>query len=231
MKSEWLETLAEYVSENKKHRFEKILSHRTRFLTVILEDIYQSHNLSACLRSCDCFGIQDVHIIENEHSFEVSPEIAVGSSQWLTLHRYQDRSHNTLDCLKQLKQSGYHIVATSPYPIAGKKLYALPHFHPTSPTAIAFGTEKDGISEVLREHADAFLSIPMVGFTESLNLSVSLAVCMQVLTERIRADLLPWQLSDAEKLQLNITWMELVVQKHWPALFDRLTSEFPSSEG
>jgi tRNA (guanosine-2'-O-)-methyltransferase len=99
LKKSYLEYLLQFVTQNKRNRFEEIIRNRTRHLTVALEDIYQSHNASAVLRTCDCFGIQDVHIIENKYKYTLNPDIALGASQWLCLEKYNQREDNTADCL------------------------------------------------------------------------------------------------------------------------------------
>lgn len=183
MSKELINYLSEYITPERKELFEKVLSSRTRYLTVVLEDIYQSQNASAVLRSCDCFGIQDVHIIENRNQFKVNPDVTLGSTKWLNLHHYREKEQNTLDCINHLRNQGYRIVATSP------------HANDTNledfdlgkgKAALIFGTELTGISAVVENNADEFLKIPMFGFTESFNISVSAAITLHHLNLRLR---------------------------------------------
>lgn len=182
----------------------EVLDQRTRFLTVVLEDIYQSHNASAVLRSCECFGIQNVHIIENRNTFEVNPEVVMGASKWLDLHRYQNQDTNTADCLKELKNSGYRLVAATPH----KNDCLLEDLPLEEKTALIFGTEMEGLSETALQMADGFVKIPMRGFTESFNISVSVALTLYHLSKRMRQTTPAWALSADEKEELLLEWMK-----------------------
>jgi tRNA (guanosine-2'-O-)-methyltransferase len=206
--SSLLEYLQSFVTDNKKELIASRLEQRTRHITIALEDIYEPHNASAVLRSADCFGIQDVHIIENTNYYEVSQKVDLGSSKWLSLHKYREDYENTTYCINQLKQKGYKIVATSPH-ADNITLQELPV---DQPLALLFGTEKLGLSINAFELADYYMSIPMYGFTESLNISVSAAICLQHLAERIRAENVDWQLSEEERDALLNEWTRLCLK-------------------
>jgi tRNA (guanosine-2'-O-)-methyltransferase len=201
--------LSGFISENKKNKFEEIILQRTRYITVVLEDIFQPHNASAVLRSCDCFGIQDVHIIENNNKYEINPDVALGSSKWLSLYKYHSAENNTVDCLQQLKDSGYHIIATAPH----KKDHTPEDLPLDQKIALVFGTEMEGLTSKAIEMADGFVNIPMYGFTESLNISVSAALLVRSITERLHNSEIPWQLSETESLDIRILWAKSVVKK------------------
>ncbi len=207
-KSEFYEFMCSFVTENRKQRIEEVSKLRTRFLTVVLEDIYQSHNASAVLRTCDCFGIQDVHIIENKNKYNVNPDVALGSSDWLTLHRYNYKDFNTYNCLNNLKKQGYSIIAASPH----KNDCSLEELDISRKTAIIFGTEKSGLSESAIELSDGFVKIPMYGFTESFNISVSAAITLYSLTSRLRKSNVLWQLNKEELLDIKIDWVKNTVK-------------------
>ncbi|HNS16630.1 MAG TPA: RNA methyltransferase [Bacteroidales bacterium] len=209
LKKEYLDYLLQFVSRNKQRRFGEIIQCRTRHITIVLEDIYQSHNASAVVRSCDCFGIQDIHIIENKHSFSVNPDITLGSTKWLNIIKHSGQEENTKDCLAALKEKGYVIVATSPH----REDYLLNDLPLNRKTALLFGTELNGLSTAALEMADCSVRIPMVGFTESFNISVSAAICLYDLTQRLRKSMINWQLSDAEKIDTLIQWTSQVVKK------------------
>jgi tRNA (guanosine-2'-O-)-methyltransferase len=215
LKKNYLEFLLEFVTQHKRSRFEEVVRYRTRHLTIVLENIYQSHNASAVLRSCDCFGIQDVHIIENENQFTVNPDVELGSSQWLTLFRYNEKAADTAGCLAHLKAAGYRIVATSPW----KNDYMLSELPMEQKTALLFGTELNGLSQTALEMADCSVRIPMVGFTESFNISVSAAICLYDLTTRLHRSDIEWRLSDSEQIDILIQWAGNVV-KH-PSMFEK----------
>jgi tRNA (guanosine-2'-O-)-methyltransferase len=204
-----------FITENKKKKFDEKIQYRTRHLTIVLEDIFQPHNASAVLRSCDCFGIQDVHIIENRYKYEVNPDVALGSAKWLTLYKYIGKQFNTIACLESLKEQGYRIVATTPH-----KDDFLPETLPLDQKiALVFGTELEGLTGKAIGMADAFLRIPMYGFTESLNISVSAALLLYTLSERLRKSEIIWQLGDEEKLEIILTWSRNVLKK--PATLER----------
>src|SRR4030042_2486900 len=170
MKEKLIKYLEQFVTERRLQLINRVLSQRTRYITVVLEDIYQSHNASAVLRSCDCFGIQDVHIIENRNTYQLNPDVALGSNKWLTLYKYTREQNNTATALTKLKKTGYRIVATTPHangcPLQEFDLHK-------GKTALVFGTELEGLTGNATTMADEFLTIPMAGFTESLNISVT----------------------------------------------------------
>lgn len=200
--------LRPYVTDNKMQIFEACLAQRTRYVTVVLEDIYQPQNASAVLRSCDCFGIQDVHVIENDHAYDINPKVVLGASKWMHIHKYFEEDFNTERCLRGLKERGYQLVATSP------RADSIPidEFPIDKPIALMMGTEKRGLSNVAINMADALVTIPMVGFTESLNISVSAAICLRHLTHRLRQSDIQWQLNDDEREDLQLEWMRKVVK-------------------
>lgn len=204
-RTELINYLRDFATKARWQKIEEVVQHRTRHLTVVVEDIYQPHNASAVLRSCDGFGIQDVHIIENSNRFEASSQVTIGADQWLTLSRYkQPNTDNTELCFNHLKKRGYKIIATSPHE-QDVNLNDLPI---TERTALVFGTELDGISERAKELADGFVKIPMAGFSESFNISVSAAVCLYNLTRRLKASEVNWQLSDEEMEELKLNWLK-----------------------
>jgi tRNA (guanosine-2'-O-)-methyltransferase len=208
-KKELLTWLSGFVTENKQNRMREVIRDRTRHLTIVLEDIYQPHNASAVLRSCDCFGIMDVHVIENMNKYEVNPDVALGSSKWLNIAKYNKTADNTEACLNQLKAAGYRIVATSPH----KKDFTPETLPLDQKTALIFGTELEGLSETALNMADDFVKIPMVGFTESLNISVSAALFLYRLTGRLRRSSIAWQLTEEEELDILISWTKNILKK------------------
>lgn len=180
-----------------------MLDKRTRHITCVLENIADAHNANAVMRSCECFGIQDVHIIENGAKFKPARKVLKGSHKWLSIYKYREEAHNSARCLQELKSKGYRIIATSPHE-GNKSLYSLDL---TTPVALVLGQENIGISDVVKENADDFVIIPMHGFTESLNISVAAAILLQELTHRVRSDeRIQWRLSDAEKDELRRIW-------------------------
>jgi len=199
-----VEYLSGFITENRLKRFGKIIQHRTRHLTVVLEDIYQPHNAAAVLRSCDCFGIQDVHVIENQNKFEANPDVELGSAKWITMIKHNEKEENTADCIASLKKNGYKIVVTSPH----KNDCTIEELDITSKTALFFGTEMRGATPVAFEQADGFVKIPMVGFTESLNISVSAAVTLYTLVSRLKKSGVDWRLTEKEIQEIKLQWIK-----------------------
>jgi tRNA (guanosine-2'-O-)-methyltransferase len=193
-----------FTSERRKNLFDKNVENRTRYISVVLEDIFQSQNASAVMRSCDCFGIQDLHVIENHNEFHLNPDVVMGSSKWVDLHQYNQKEQNTLTTILKLKKQGYRIVATSPH----RNDILLPDFDLSKgKAAFFFGTELTGLSDVVMDNADEFVKIPMYGFTESFNISVSAALVLSHLTTALRRSDVSWQLSESEKLELKLNWL------------------------
>jgi tRNA (guanosine-2'-O-)-methyltransferase len=199
-----------FVSERRRGRLKEVLEERTNHVTVVLEDVYQSHNFSAVLRSADIFGIQSINFIENRNKYKISEDVSMGSTQWLTLNRYQKHENNTKACLSELKAKGYKIVATSLH----KNSVSLSELDVTQPIALVFGTELTGITKDVEDMADEFVKLPMYGFTESFNISVCAALCMYELSTKIRKEVPNYHLSDLEKEDIYIEWLKASVKKH-----------------
>lgn len=205
MEQELINYLTSFLSENRLATFQRSLSFRTRYITVVLEDIYQSQNANAVLRSCDCFGIQDVHIIENQNKFSEYINVTRGSSNWIDLYHYKREENNTLDAINQLKGKGYTIIATSPH----SDSIELENFDLSiGKSAFVFGNEKRGISDIVKKNADYCMKIPMFGFTESLNLSVSVAIILHHLTSKLKASSINWVLSKKEQDDIMLNWLK-----------------------
>ncbi len=166
MNQKLLHAFYEIIPEAKQKKFDEIAALRTKHLTVILENIYQEHNASAVLRSCDCFGIQELHVVESENQYKVQRDIARGAGQWVDLFNYDQGEAPLLVCINGLKKRGYKIAALTP-DANSNSVFDLPL---DEPIALLFGTEWEGISDEARSAADYSVSIPMVGFTESFNL-------------------------------------------------------------
>ena len=195
---DYLAYLETFLTANRMERFAEVLEKRTRHFTIAVEDVYQLHNASAVMRSCEVFGLQDMHVIEERFVKQIDKEIAIKTEKWVDIYRYP----NNESCLETLRKKGYQIVATSPHFSAD----TLTDFDINKPSAIFFGTEKSGLSESILQQADAHIQIPMVGFTESLNISVSAAIVIQNLTERLRKSTIDWRLSADEILEKRIDW-------------------------
>ena len=201
-KSRLTEYLKQFVSEKRKKRFEEVLSERTAHIRLLLEDIYQGHNAAAVLRSCDCFGIQHIHFMQDRNQVKISEEIAMGSTSWLSVHKHNGAEESVIDVIRNLKKEGYRIVATTPHE-NDQEISKLPV---DKKMVLVFGTEIDGISNAVLEEADEFVKIPMYGFTESFNISVSAALCLYELSGRMRREVKGYHLSEEEKEELYLDW-------------------------
>ena len=187
-----------FITENRKEGFLRVLKNRTKHFTVAMEDVFQLHNTSAVMRSCEVFGIQELNVIEQKFGKSIDKEIAMGAEKWVDINRFS----SIQDCVTNLKRKGYQIIATTPH----NDSCLLHEFDITKPSALFFGTERDGLSEEVMQQADGFLKIPMVGYTESLNISVSAAIIIQDVTNRMRQSDIHWQLTDEEILDKRLDW-------------------------
>ncbi len=210
--------LEEFVTPVRRQKFNDILNQRTKHFTVVLEDVYQMHNTSAVIRSCDVFGVQQAHAIEVQHKNTLDKEIAMGAQKWVDLKYHS----NTETCIGALKEQGYQIIATTPH----NDSCLVEDFDVTKKSALFFGSERDGVSENVMKQADGFIKIPMVGFTESLNISVSAAIILQSVTSKLRNSTIDWQLTEEEKEFQRLIWMQKSI-KSIDKILERYYEENP----
>lgn len=196
--TDYLNYLETFITAHRKEKFIDILQHRTKHFTVAIEDVFQMHNTSAVMRTCDVFGIQELNVIEERFGKKIDKEIAMGAQKWVDIHRHDSVS----GCIDSLKNKGYRIIATTPH----NESCVLDDFDISTPAALFFGTERNGLSEEVISRADGFLKIPMYGFTESLNISVSAAIIVQNLIGRLRKSGIEWRLTEKEILEKRIDW-------------------------
>lgn len=214
-----IQVLTPFVSEARRGLIAQIVEKRSRYLCTVLENIYQPHNAAAVLRSCDSFGVQDVHHIETTNIFTPAKTVSMGAEKWLTPWLWKG-SDGLISCVRHLRKENYALVATSPH---------AEQFTPDSlpldrPIALFFGAEKPGLSEDALNMCDYTLRIPMHGFVESLNISVSAALCLYRLGDRIRKECEAWSLSDSEKRALILDWYRKSV-KGWEQIEERYVHE------
>ncbi|UZD38283.1 RNA methyltransferase [Capnocytophaga ochracea] len=219
MNQELLTYLEHFITEERKERFLQVISARTNHFTVAMEDVFQMHNTSAVVRTCEVFGVQQAHSIEGRFGKRLDAKIAMGAQKWVDVFRYND----TQSCIDALCAQGYQIVATTPH----KDAYFLNDFDISKKSAFFFGTEKEGLSEQVLSQADTYLKIPMVGFTESLNISVAVAIVLQQLTDKLRHSQVAWQLTDEERLNTLINWTKKSIRNVKDVLkrYEELTAQ------
>lgn len=196
--------LTQFITEKRLQRIRQVIEERTRHVTVVVEDLFQTQNISAVLRTCECYGIQDVHVIENENEFQIHDAISMGADKWLTLHRYDSGNNRVRQCVERLKQKGYTIVATTPH----EKSYFLDELPVETPTAFLFGTELNGLSDEAISLADETVMIPMYGFTESFNISNSVAIILSHFVEKLRSSSVLYRLNTSDKEILFFEWLQ-----------------------
>ena len=204
MDNQLLEHLLSFLTDRRKNLFDEVISKRTRHFTVATEDVYQLHNTSAVMRSCDVFGIQDLHVIEEKVTKKIDREIAMGAQKWVNINRH----NSTKECIDNLKENGYQIIATTPH----NNSTELKEFDISKKSAFFFGKEKEGLSDIVLEAADGYLKIPMYGFTESLNISVSAAIILQTLITKVKDSDVVWELSELEKNEIKLQWAKMSIK-------------------
>lgn len=200
----YLDYLENFITENRRNTFLDVLSRRSKHFTVAVEDLFQLHNTSAVLRTCEVFGVQELNVIEEKYGKTIDKEIALGAQKWVDVNRFD----STAACIAAMKQRGYRIIATSPHDDS----CLLEDFDVSRPFALFFGTERLGLSEDVLKQADGFLKIPMLGFTESLNISSSAAIIIQSLSSKLRNSNVAWQLTPDEIMKKRIDWAEKTIK-------------------
>jgi tRNA (guanosine-2'-O-)-methyltransferase len=203
-----------YLTDHRKEVLEQVLNFRTRHITLVLEEIYQSQNASAVIRTCECMGIQDIHFIENEVKYEVNKRVLKGSNKWIDLIKYKDKNA-AATCFQHLKSQGYKILVTDPSP-DGVSIHDVSI---DTKIALVMGNELHGTSEFALSQADMKVFIPMYGFTESLNISVSAAICLNTLIPKLHKSEVNWQLSMEEKDEIRLRWVRKMMKR--PEIMER----------
>ena len=189
------------MSPARKQRINTVSRARTKHVCLVLQDVANEHNICACLRSAEAFGIQNVYVVNEKKNYKLST-VAKGSSSWLTVHNFRSIE----ECCDALKQEGYYLAAAVPH----QKSVALEELQVEKPLAILFGNEHAGLSQDWKPFVDLYFTIPMFGFVESLNISVGAAISMQYLASkalRILGD---------EKIYLNESQRSILLNQ-WAA--------------
>lgn len=215
-----IELLAPYLTQQRRDKIEHILCQRTAYVTILLEQLFQTHNASAISRSAEIFGVQDIQVVEAGHTFDPHGGVSMGSHKWLSFFHYPTIGQ----AADLLKQRGYRIVATTPSPDA----IPLAEFPLDKPMVFLFGTEEHGLSEQAFSLADSLLTIPMVGFTQSFNVSVSVSLILYEITKRLHSSSIAWQLPDQRKEELRLDWYRKSIRQS-DLLEKRLVEEYCAS--
>jgi tRNA (guanosine-2'-O-)-methyltransferase len=223
-KKKYLEYLETYLTPSRKILFDRIIAFRTKHFTLAAQDTFQDHNASALVRNCDCFGIQYLHVIEEFNAYRLAKGMAQGAEKWVNLQYYSEHENNTQTCIDALRAKGYAIVATTPH----TNDFLINDFDIHRKSAFFFGTEKKGLSPHILDEADMRVKIPMFGFTESFNISVSVALLLQSLTSRLhKSTEIDWRLTEEEAIDIRIDWTIKSI-RHGRQIADRYCREVTS---
>ncbi len=196
--------LSSVINAQRQGLLEQVLAQRSRYITVVLEDIYQAQNASAVIRTAECLGLQELHIVENKYEYHLNPTVVQGASKWIEVHRHRQAGQdNTTACLQHLKSRGYQIVAMT----LREDSIELSKLAVDQKLALCFGSEEPGLTKTAHDLADEYVKIPICGFTQSLNLSASASISLHHLTTTMRNSSANWQLSEEDKIDIYIDWL------------------------
>ena len=193
--------LSAKLSDSRRNKMLQVAAHRSRYIRLALQDIYDPHNVSACLRSAEALGVLHTDLVNLYQDFSKPSTVARGSSNWLEIQRFK----SIPDYVEERKSEGYSLAAG--YPSAQYSLDELPL---DRPLIVVFGNEHAGLSEQWEQHIDYKFSIPMVGMVESFNISVSAAICLYTLTQKaLQSDSMreSFHMNEAEQKQLLAKWV------------------------
>ncbi len=210
IQNELAQHLSQFITPTRREKLEAVLQERTRYIVPVLEDLNQPHNMSAAIRSIECFGLQDVCVIEQQHRFAPHMGVSKGSSNWISINRFaRPGQNNTQECFSKLRAQGYRIFVTSPH-VQDASISRVPL---DKKVALVFGAEERGVSLYAQENADGYVHVPMYGFTESFNVSVTIALCCYELVGRLRASpRIAWRLTEEEKAAIRLEWLRTLVR-------------------
>lgn len=195
--------LEQHINAARLDKLKKVLAARTRYLTVVLENLYHPENGNAVMRSVECFGLQEMHVIQELYDWKYSLKIARGAAKWTELHAYGAENGGAVACYRNLKEKGFQLVATDPQPGS----CTAENLDLSRPVALIFGTESTGVAPETLAMADARIHIPMVGFTESFNISVSAGILLAQLRQRVEREQPAWPLAAADAEALYEDWL------------------------
>ncbi len=206
-----IEYLSQFILPERFETLSRTVSNRTKYMTLVAENMFHPQNASALVRHCEAFGVQTLHTVQTFCRFNPNVDIVRGTDKWIDMYHHA----STAEALQHLKGEGYRIIATSP------------HYQSCTPEsfdvtkgkfAIVMGTEKTGISDEVMAAADEFLKIPMCGMVESLNVSACAAIIIYMLSERMRHEVNGWQMTEAEQITTLYHWMIHSVKDARPLL-------------
>ncbi len=201
-RSNIISKLTDVINDDRIALLEEVLNQRTRYLTVVLDDIYQPQNASAVIRSSECLGIQNIHIIEDRNKHKTNRDVVKGSAKWINLQRYENKS-GRIECIEKLKQQNYKIAAMT----LSEESIPLEELPINEKLGLCFGSEDTGLNKEIENEADYKVQIPITGFTQSYNVSVSAGISLYYLMNKIKNTMQNWTLTKEEKETLLLDWL------------------------
>jgi tRNA (guanosine-2'-O-)-methyltransferase len=198
---------ADYLVPERKARIDEVVANRTRTLTVVMEAFCDPQNVNAVLRTCEAFGIQELHAVEGPMKpWDRNKKISQNADKWLDVRRWR----STADCLAHLRAEGFAVYVTH----LGPGARPLPALSFAGKVALVFGNESRGVSDEALRMADATFAIPMLGFVQSFNVSVAAAISISQAVERRVAERgRHGDLAEAEAAELRERFYVLAVKQ------------------
>jgi tRNA (guanosine-2'-O-)-methyltransferase len=192
------------MTPQRQQKIEHVLSKRQNDLTIVLENVFDPHNISAVMRSCDAVGVQEIYVLNTKipRHKKWGARSSSSAAKWLTVHQFE----NAAECFAALRKKYDHILTTH-LATDAVNLYSLDL---TKKTALVFGNEHAGVSEEIRAMADGNFLIPQVGMIQSLNISVACAVSLYEAfrQKEVAGHYTTQKLTATEKEILGQTWRE-----------------------
>jgi tRNA (guanosine-2'-O-)-methyltransferase len=190
--------LKRFLTDERLKKIEKYAIESSDFVLPVMEDIFQFRNAAAIVRSVEACGFHKIVAMESENKFSPNLKVTKGAETWVEVQKMP----HTLDSLKEIKKSGYKILAVSPEHNATM----LPDYNLTEPVALVFGTEKEGVTDEILNFADETLAVPMYGFTKSFNVSVAAAICFYELRQKLIKSAMDYKLTGDKLWELKVRW-------------------------
>jgi tRNA (guanosine-2'-O-)-methyltransferase len=185
-------------------RIDAVLAARLASVATAVEDTYDPHNAAATIRTTEALGLQDLHVIEPHFRFSATKGVTRGAHRWIDLHRW----HDAEAAVAHLRSTGFRVYATAP-----DATVSVEGVDVSGPLAILFGNEHEGLSASAIAACDASITVPMFGFTESYNLSVTVGLAMSRLAARRRAYIgRPGDLPPERHARLRARWFALRIR-------------------
>ncbi len=201
-RSKLIKKLSSVINKERVERLQQVLDQRTCYLTVVLDDLYLAQNSSAIIRTSECIGIQTTHIIQDRNEHKTNRDVVKGSSKWIDINLYENES-GRIECIKNIKRQGHKIAAMT----LNENSIPLEELPIKEKLALCFGSEDTGLHQEIEQVADYKVQIPIAGFTQSYNVSVSAGISLYYLMNKIKDTNQNWQLTKEEKEKQLIEWL------------------------